>query len=94
MVPDEIECELCFAGKISAVESGFSWYSMLPKASTEISMSYRLKFSPGFDWKKGGKLPGLCGGEGKGNAACPVGCSTVSKDRGFSTRLMWREDGR
>lgn len=27
-------------------------------------MSYRVKFSPGFEWTKGGKLPGLCGGGG------------------------------
>ena len=26
-------------------------------------------------------------------AACPVGCSEVSRDRGFSTRLMWRSGG-
>jgi hypothetical protein len=31
--------------------------------------------------------------EGKSKSACPVGCSEVSKDRGFSTRLMWREGG-
>jgi hypothetical protein len=42
--------------------AGFSWYSMLPKQSTEMSMSYKVKFSEGFDWTKGGKLPGLCGG--------------------------------
>lgn len=29
----------------------------------------------------------------EGGTACPVGCSSVSKDRGFSTRLMWRENG-
>jgi hypothetical protein len=33
------------------------------------------------------------GAEGPKGAACPVGCSSVSKDRGFSTRLMWREGG-
>lgn len=31
--------------------------------------------------------------EGSLSSACPVGCSSVSKDRGFSTRLMWRKNG-
>lgn len=26
-------------------------------------------------------------------AACPTGCSSVDRDRGFSTRLMWRRGG-
>jgi hypothetical protein len=34
----------------------------------------------------------LADGGSKGSF-CPVGCSAVGKDRGFSTRLMWREDG-
>lgn len=116
-------CGAC-AGKITGKESGFTWYSMLPEESMEYSMQYKVKFMDGFDWTRGGKLPGLCGGgartpltlclchstgrmrcwrvtsayrrcaDGGGRGSfCPVGCSKVSKDRGFSMRLMWRQDG-
>ncbi|BGP54683.1 hypothetical protein JCM8202_003190 [Rhodotorula sphaerocarpa] len=51
-------------------------------------MSYEVGFSRGFDFVKGGKLPGLFGGDvdahctgGKNSEAC------------FSLRLMWREQG-
>lgn len=79
-------------GKIKGYDTGFTWYSKHPKGYNEVSMAYRVKFSSGFDWTRGGKLPGLCGGEGRGTV-CPAGCSTVSRDRGFSMRLMWRQDG-
>lgn len=38
-------------------------------------MSYKVKFSSGFDWTQGGKLPGLCGG---GTAACPRHCALTA----------------
>ena len=50
------------ADAISGKETGFTWYSMLPKQGMKYSMSYKVKFMKGFDWTKGGKLPGLCGG--------------------------------
>lgn len=74
-------------GKISGYETGFTWYSILPKPLLSATMSYDVHFAPGFDWAYGGKLPGFCGLD------CPVGCSTVSRDRGWSTRLMWRKRG-
>lgn len=74
-------------GKIGGYGSGFTWYSVLPKPLLSATMSYDVYFDAGFDWKKGGKLPGLCGLD------CPVGCSAVSPDRGWSTRLMWRQNG-
>ena len=40
----------------------------------------------GFDWNKGGKLPGLCAGE------CPTGCDRPSPSDGFSARVMWHND--
>lgn len=49
-------------GKIKGYDTGFSWYSKHAKGHDEASMAYRVKFSAGFDWTKGGKLPGLCGG--------------------------------
>jgi hypothetical protein len=52
----------------------------------EYYMDYRIKFEGNFDWKKGGKIPGLGGGTN------PTG-GTYSAS-GFSARLMWRENGR
>ncbi|MDI5934814.1 polysaccharide lyase [Halomonas kalidii] len=50
-------------------------------------LTYRVRFEPGFDFVKGGKLPGLYGGE------APSGGETADGENGFSMRLMWREQG-
>lgn len=50
-------------------------------------LAYDVAFDSGFDWVKGGKLPGLRGGP---NA---TGCSGGNQPTGsdcFSARLMWR----
>jgi hypothetical protein len=52
-----------------------------------IHLSYRLRFKQNFDFVKGGKLPGLCGGTANTGGKIPDG-----KD-GFSSRIMWRTDG-
>ena len=82
------------AGTILGTSSGFSFYDIAPKASEQAWMKYRLYFSPGFDWTRGGKLPGLCGGPVEGDGkSCPTGCSKVESGDGFSLRLMWRRGG-
>jgi hypothetical protein len=48
---------------------------------------YRLKFDPEFEWVRGGKLPGLCGGD------CNTGCIPVNGRDGWSGRMMWRSGG-
>jgi hypothetical protein len=56
--------------------------------ATNISISYRAFFPSGFDFVKGGKMPGGFGGRrgcSGGQDAGTAGC--------FSTRLMWREKG-
>ncbi|PRY65764.1 hypothetical protein B0H98_102294 [Vreelandella songnenensis] len=50
-------------------------------------LSYKVRFPSDFDFVKGGKLPGLYGGE------APSGGESVDGENGFSMRLMWREDG-
>ena len=50
-------------------------------------LSYRVRFESGFNFVKGGKLPGLYGGE------APSGGDDVTGENGFSMRYMWREDG-
>ncbi|KAG6837734.1 hypothetical protein H0H93_003536 [Arthromyces matolae] len=61
---------------------GSSFQSML--------LSYEVAFDSGFDWVKGGKLPGLRGG--LNSTGCSGGNQSNGKDC-FSTRLMWRQNG-
>jgi hypothetical protein len=73
------------AGKIQSQDSGGSFKAQMDPG-TEYTAEYRVKFDSGFQWVKGGKLPGLCGGE------CNTGGS-VPNGKGFSTRMMWRAGG-
>ena len=54
---------------------------------SEYIFEYRFRFDPGFDFSRGGKIPGL----GGGNA--PSGCE-ASTGVGFTARSMWRQQGR
>ena len=67
---------------------GAQFYSdlFLP-AQTQMRLTYYLRFAEGFDFVKGGKLPGLFGGVGASGGDSPNGAD------GFSVRLMWRRDG-
>lgn len=52
-------------------------------------VSYAVAFADGFDFVKGGKLPGLRGGT-------PSGCSGGVKSDGtacFTSRIVWRAGG-
>ncbi len=62
---------------------------MLPPRD-EYYASYKVKFEDGFSWgsdKKGGKLPGLTGGDKCGDDFVCDGTD------GFSARYMWRDEG-
>lgn len=50
-------------------------------------LRYQVFFPQGFDFVKGGKLPGLYGGE------APSGGTPATGENGFSMRFMWRKDG-
>ena len=60
--------------------------------STAYTLSYDLYFEPGFDFAKGGKLPGLAA------AAFDSGCTEDGNAKrqpsNWSERLMWRANGR
>jgi hypothetical protein len=56
-------------------------------AAQSIYLSYWLRFGPNFQWIKGGKLPGVCGG------SCPSGGAPVTGRGGWSMRFMWRPGG-
>ena len=45
-------------------EGGAQWRLELGSSYTELYCSYKIKFQSGFDFVKGGKIPGLCGGDG------------------------------
>ena len=57
-----------------------------PQAS--LRLSYYLRFSENFDFVKGGKLPGFFGGTVHSGGDIPDGTN------GFSTRFMWRRNGK
>jgi hypothetical protein len=60
----------------------------LPDSAETMWLSYQIFFEEGFDFVKGGKLPGLCGGE------CYTGGNVPSTGDGWSARIMWRTGGR
>ncbi|KAH9939573.1 hypothetical protein B0H21DRAFT_32692 [Amylocystis lapponica] len=77
-------------------QGGFSFYATGPSqfnltTAKEATFGYRVFFQEGFEYNKGGKLPGLYGGDSYDEA---VSCSGGRRDDGcFSSRLMWRTDG-
>lgn len=66
---------------------GAQAYLPLPAPVDELVLRYRVRFPDGFDFVKGGKLPGLYGGTVTGGQRIPDGTD------GFSTRYMWRAEG-
>lgn len=64
---------------------GVQFIVALPDTYDELRLSYRVRFADGFEFVKGGKLPGLVGG------SSPTGC--VDDTDGFSARMMWRTGG-
>lgn len=57
------------------------------KPRDTLRLSYYVRFSENFDYRKGGKLPGLFGGDSNSGGDTPNGTD------GFSTRFMWRKNG-
>ncbi len=75
-------------GQIGPEKGGAGW--RWPIGRQEVAeLRYTLRFSPDFDFVKGGKLPGLCGGPENVSGGRPADGSN-----GFSARLMWRREGR
>ena len=57
------------------------------KPGIEYVFEYRIRFDTNFHFSRGGKIPGLAGGN------APTGCVNVDAN-GFSARMMWRENGK
>lgn len=82
------------SGSFSHDTGGSQWYNLwnTTDGSTFQTMlvSYEVAFDEGFDWVKGGKLPGLRGG--LNSTGCSGGNEATGKDC-FSSRVMWRQNG-
>ncbi|KAF8060659.1 polysaccharide lyase family 14 protein [Lyophyllum atratum] len=77
-------------------QGGISFYAPGPSSvdlsvAKEATFGYSVMFPAGFEFVKGGKLPGIYGGD---DNEISVSCSGGRKDAMcFSARLMWREEG-
>lgn len=76
------------AGSVGPGEGGGQFLVPLP-LSEELWLSYRLKFGEDFDFRRGGKLPGLTGGGSR-----YTGGRIPKEGDGWSARYMWRPGGR
>jgi hypothetical protein len=77
-------------GSHGSQDGGASWrYPLGVKADRfSAEVRYQVVFEKGFDFNKGGKLPGLCGGP-----KTITGGDRVSGKDGWSARIMWRKGG-
>jgi hypothetical protein len=80
----------CYPAGSSAPSSGHPGgaQALLPitaGSADSYTLTYDLRFPVGFEFVKGGKLPGLCGGQ------CWTGSNNGAG--GWSARFMWRTSG-
>lgn len=75
-------------GEIGPEEGGAGWRWPIGRHEA-VELSYTVRFSSDFEFVKGGKLPGLCGGPENVS-----GGRRANGQNGFSARLMWRREGR
>jgi len=73
-------------GSLGPNEGGGAFRQRLAPLGSR-SLSYRVLFEKGFDFRRGGKLPGLGGGKSNTGGEKPTG-------DGWSARYMWGEDGK
>ena len=66
-------------------QGGTQAYLRLDRPADQLTLDFWIRFPAGFQFVKGGKLPGLFGGSG--------GSGGQHHDDGFSTRFMWRAGG-
>lgn len=67
-------------------DGGSFWRLNFPRNLSDATFEYDIMFGKDFDFVRGGKLPGLGGGESMGHGGTPE-----QYQNGFSARLMWRE---
>ncbi|QEG23466.1 right-handed parallel beta-helix repeat-containing protein [Mariniblastus fucicola] len=74
------------AGGSGPGAGGAQWLVELDEQHDEVWLVYRVKFGSNFDFVRGGKLPGLAGGQ------APSGSVPADGWNGWTGRLMWRTD--
>ena len=75
------------AGQFGPRRTGIQFKTLVPSGD-DYYLRYRLKFRSGFNFVRGGKLPGLMGG------TAPTDCRTGSESAtGFTSRYMWKRLG-
>ncbi|KAF7364797.1 Polysaccharide lyase family 14 protein [Mycena venus] len=82
------------------IPGGFGFYlsgpsafsSKLESGATHVVLSYRMMLQRDWEWVKGGKLPGIFGGEGDFSYAC-TGGRQDNRCKCFNVRPMWRSKG-
>lgn len=82
---ERVLCVTCLKGLPGPELGGTSWSARFGTSYEEATVEYKVRIDDGFDYKRGGKLPGLCGG------SSPMGGRNTTD--GFSARVMWRELG-
>lgn len=76
------------ANSVGPEGNGAQWGIVLPATFEELHVAYRIRFHEDFDFVRGGKLPGLVGGDANTGGNKPNGSD------GWSARMMWRDNGR
>jgi len=76
-----------YAGGQIGGNSAMTFSLPIEKGHDTVWFQYKVMFGKDFTSVRGGKLPGLAGGD------FPTGCVKDGAYDGFSTRLMWREKG-
>ncbi|WP_157665237.1 polysaccharide lyase [Mariniblastus fucicola] len=74
------------AGEDGTKQTGAQWQLDFDNSYEELYFSYCVKFESGFDFVRGGKLPGLAGG------TAPTGSTQADGTNGWNGRMMWRTD--
>jgi len=86
------------AGRVGPTDSGVQFPIVFANIAgmeeshyDELYLRYYFKFEEGFDFRLGGKLPGLMGG---GNSWARSGGEQPDGANGWTLRFMWLKDGR
>ncbi len=74
-------------GKVRSFNSGASWFFSDVGKHRELYLSYWIKFPADFQFRAGGKLHGLCGGD------CNTGGHKPNGHDGWSSRVHWGPNG-
>ncbi|RXK37991.1 hypothetical protein M231_04777 [Tremella mesenterica] len=87
------------AGIYGLSGSGFNFYTegihsnVDVTSANEVLLSYSVFFEDGFDFNKGGKMPGFFGGTSLDSAKTCSGGRQDGRSECFSARLMFRTNG-